>query len=52
MKFMIDRRELPYDAMVPDASWLGPVEEEGDNDDAETEEIQADSLQGEGLLLR
>ena len=52
MKFLIDRRDLPYDAMVPDASWLGLVEEEGDDDDAEIEEIQTDSFQGEGLLLR
>ena len=52
MKFLIDRRDLPYDAMVPDASWLGPVEEEGDDDDAEIEEIQANNLQSEGLLLR
>ncbi len=51
MKFLIDRRDLPYDAMVPDASWLGPVEEEGEDNDAEIEEIQTDSLQSEGLLL-
>lgn len=41
MKFLIDREDLPYDAMVPDPSWLGPIEEEGDEDgDAEAEEIQ------------
>lgn len=51
MKFLIDRRELPYDAMVPDASWLGPIEEEGKHDDAEAEKVQTDGLQSEGLLL-
>lgn len=52
MKFLIDRTELPYDAMVPDASWLIPTEEEGDGaDDAETEEIQADNAHGEKFPL-
>ena len=52
MKFKIDRKDLPYDAMVPDPSWLIPYEEEGDEtDDEKTEEVQADSLQSEGLLL-
>ena len=31
MKFLIDRHDLPYDAMVNDESWLCPVEE-GDDD--------------------
>ena len=45
MKFLIDREDLPYDAMVPDPSWLGPIEEEGDADgDAEAEEIQPDRV--------
>ncbi len=49
MKFKIDRADLPYDAFVPDPSWLLPYEEEGDDtDDAQTEEVQTDSLQSEG----
>ena len=36
MKFQIDRKDLPYDAFVPDPSWLGPIEEEGDADGCET----------------
>lgn len=54
MRFLIDRTELPYDAMVPDASWLIPIddEEEGDGtDDTETNELQTDTVHGEGLLL-
>ena len=52
MKFLIDRTELPYDAMVPEPSWLIPIEEEGDGtDDAETEEIQADGTHGEDFPL-
>ena len=52
MKFLIDRTELPYDAMVPEPSWLIPTEEEGDGkDDAKTEEIQADDTHGENLQL-
>jgi len=52
-KFLIDRRELTYDAMVPDASWLIPIDEkEGDgSDDEETKEVQADKVQGEGLCV-
>lgn len=47
MKFRIDREDLPYDAMVPDESWLAPYEEEGEStDDEKTEEIQADALHG------
>lgn len=53
MKFLIDRAELPYDAMVPDASWLIPIDEEnGDTDDEETEEIHADEVHGGGVPLR
>ncbi|MBO6269264.1 MAG: hypothetical protein J6N19_09025 [Clostridium sp.] len=45
MKFKIDRKDLPYDAFVPDPSWLIPYEEEGDEtDDEEAEEVQADSV--------
>ena len=52
MKFLLDRKELPYDAMVPDASWLIPIEEEGDGpDDEKTEEIQTDTAYGEDLPL-
>ena len=34
VRFLIDRTELPYDAFVPDPSWLGPIETEegGDSD--------------------
>lgn len=42
MRYLIDRNELPYDAMVPDPSWLIPVddEEEGDcTDDEKTEAL-------------
>lgn len=53
MKFLIDRNELPYDAMVSDPSQLCPIEEEGDNaDDEETEKIQTDTVHGAGQLLR
>ncbi len=52
MEFLIDRKELPYDAMVADASWLIPIKKDGDcSHDAETEEIQTDKIQGEGLVL-
>jgi len=55
MKFLIDRNELPYDAMVPDASWLIPIEddeEEGDGtDDEKTDELQADQVHGEDVSL-
>ena len=52
MKFLIDRKELPYDAMVPDASWLISIEEEGDGpNDEKTEEIQTDTAYGENLPL-
>ena len=39
MRFLIDRTELPYDAMVPDPSWLIPVEEEGDGNEIAASEI-------------
>jgi len=52
MDFLIDRTELPYDAMVADAAWLIPVKKDGDGThDAETEKIQTDKIQGEGLPL-
>lgn len=54
MKFLIDRKELPYDAMVPDPSWLILVndEEEGDGtDDEKTEELQTDQVHGEDVTL-
>ena len=39
-KYLIDREELPYDAMVPDPSYLIPIEEdEEETDDEESEEI-------------
>jgi len=53
-RFLIDRKELPYDAMVPDASWLLPIEdeEEGDGtDDEKTEELQADAIHGKDVPL-
>lgn len=53
MKFLIDRADLPYDAMVPDPALLIPIEEEGDGaDDEEAEEIQTDTVHGEDLALR
>ena len=52
MKFLIDRNELPYDAMVPDPSWLIPIEEEGDGtDDEKTEELQTDTFHGEEIAI-
>ncbi|MGI6256612.1 MAG: hypothetical protein ACOYJU_00875 [Anaerovoracaceae bacterium] len=42
MKFLIDRNELPYDAMVADPSWLIPIDEdeetgeEGEEDGAQS----------------
>ena len=27
-RFLIDRKDLPYDAFVPDPSWLGPIDTE------------------------
>ena len=52
MEFLIDRKDLPYDAFVNDPSWLIPIEEGGGGDaDAETEELQADEVQGEGQPL-
>lgn len=48
LKYRIDRTELPYDAMVPDPSFLLTYEEEGDEYDEKTEEVQADEVHGEG----
>lgn len=51
-KFLIDRTELPYDAMVADESVLCPVEE-GDEADDETEEmeIQTDEVHAADVPL-
>jgi len=52
MEYLIDRTELPYDAMVNDAAWLIPVKKDGDGShDAETEKIQTDEVPGKGLTL-
>lgn len=51
MRFLIDRSDLPYDAFVPDRSWLGPIEEGDDDGDAKTEELQTDAVHGEDLPL-
>ena len=49
MEYLIDRKELPYDAFFNDLSWLIPIEEGGGMDaDAETEEVQTDAVHGEG----
>lgn len=37
MRFLIDRTELPYDAMVADPAVLIPIEDEDEADDAENE---------------
>ena len=53
MEFLIDRKDLPYDAFVNDPSWLIPIEEGGGSDgDAETEAVQADAVHGEGQPVR
>ena len=53
MEFLIDRKDLPYDAFVSDPSWLIPIEEGGgEGADAKTEKVQADEVQGEGQPLR
>lgn len=53
MKFLIDRNELPYDAFVPDPSWLIPYVEEGDEtDDEKAEEVQAYEVHGEGQSVQ
>ena len=48
MRFLIDRNELPYDAMVSDPSQLIPIEdEEGEGtDDKEAEEIHTNTVHG------
>ena len=49
-KYLIDRRTLPYDAMVADEAWLIPIDDEeggvpyGD----QRKETDADSDQGAG----
>ena len=54
MKFLIDRKDLPYDAMVADPSWLIPIDdEEGDDtNDEKTEELPADQVHGKDVSLR
>ena len=53
MEFLIDRKDLPYDAFVNDPSWLIPIEEGGGADgDAETEEVQTDTVHGERQPVR
>ncbi len=47
-----ERLCLPYDAMVPGPSWLGETDTETEvAENEETEEIQTDKIQGEGLGL-
>ena len=36
-KFVIDRQELPYDAMVPDPSWLIPTKKEEEDEEIDDE---------------
>ena len=50
VRFLIDRHELPYDAMVNDPSVLCPVEieEGGESDGDQRKEAHADSNQGAG----
>ena len=53
-RFLIDRKELPYDAMVSDASWLIPIEDEeegGGTDDEKTKELQANEIHGKDIPL-
>ena len=47
-RFLIDRKDLPYDAFVPDPSWLGPIDtEEGGAEDGDPrKKAHADSDQG------
>ena len=49
-RFLIDRTTLPYDAFVPDPSWLGPIEmEEGGAEDGDQrKKAHANSDQGAG----
>ena len=49
-RFLIDRKDLPYDAFVPDPSWLGPIDtEEGGAEDGDPrKKAHADSDQGAG----
>ena len=44
-RFLIDRHELPYDAFVPDPSWLGSIDDEegGAEDGDQRKETDADS---------
>ena len=48
-----DRQRLPYDAMVPDPSWLGETDTESEVTEHEKiEEIQTDQVQGKRLRLQ
>ena len=49
-RFLIDRKDLPYDAFVPDPSWLGPIntEEGGAEDGDQRKKAHANSDQGAG----
>ncbi|MDD2980923.1 MAG: hypothetical protein PHN80_13285 [Hespellia sp.] len=49
-KLDFDRESLPYDAMVPDPSWLGITETEV-TEDAKIKEIQTDQIQSKDLGL-
>lgn len=53
-KFLIDRNELPYDAMVADERCLYPVEideeSEAENDE-ETQKLQTDEVHGRDFSL-
>lgn len=47
-----ERQRLPYDAMVPDLSWLGETDTETEvAENEETEEIQIDQVQSKELCL-
>lgn len=53
-KYLIDRKELPYDAMVNDPSWLIPIPDTKEGDlphDAKTEELHADQIHGRDIPL-
>lgn len=48
-----ERQRLPYDAMVPDPSWLGETDTETEvAENEETEEIQIDQVQSKELGLQ
>ena len=48
-----ERQRLPYDAMVPDPSWLGETDTETEvAENEKTEEIQTDQVQSKELGLQ